>query len=248
VANASELPFKYRAFLAAYPWRRVDPVPFVPLRRGLAETRLALVSSAGLVPPGAAPFDDTVRGGDPSFREIPGDLDLTRLTEHHRSDAFDHSAIAADVNLAFPLDRLRERVRQGRLGGLAATHYSFMGSLTAVGRFVRDTAPEIARRLRAEAVDAALVVPVCPMCNQASCLLAAEIERQGTPTVTIALWREIAVRVRPPRALAVPFRFGHPFDRPNDPLRQGAVLDAALALFEHPGDTGPLLVDYVPAP
>jgi D-proline reductase (dithiol) PrdB len=246
VADASELPFKYRAFLAAYPWRRVDPVPFVPLERPLSETRLAVVSSAGFVAPGQPGFDPRVRGGDWSFREIPGDLDLARLTEHHRSDAFDHRGITRDPNLALPLDRLRELVRAGRLGGLASTHYSFMGSLTAVGRFVRDTAPEIARRLRAQGVDAALVVPVCPMCNQASCLLAAEIERQGTPTVTIALWREIAVRVRPPRALAVPFPFGHPFDRPEDPARQHAVLEAALGFFERPEKTGPLLVDFTP--
>ena len=160
MANPSELSLKYQLLLKAYPWRRIDPVPFTSLGKPLSDCRVGLLTSAGLVAPGDEPFDESLRGGDPSFREIPGSIDVHSLTESHRSDAFDHSGVAADRNLAFPLDRLRERLAEGKIGGLAETHYSFMGSLTAVGRFVRDTAPEIARRLKAQNVDAAFLVPV----------------------------------------------------------------------------------------
>lgn len=160
MANRSELSLKYQLLLKAYPWRRIDPVPFAALGKPLAACRVGLVTSAGLVAPGDERFDESLRGGDPSFREIPGSIDVRSLTESHRSDAFDHSGVTADRNLAFPLDRLRERLAEGKIGGLAETHYSFMGSLTAVGRFVRDTAPEIARRLKAQNVDAAFLVPV----------------------------------------------------------------------------------------
>lgn len=84
------------------------------------------------------------------------------------------------------------------------------------------------------------------MCNQAVSLAAAEIERSGIATVAIVLLRDIAERVRPPRALAVPFPHGFPLDRPNDPARQHRVLDAASALLEEPASQGPLLRDYAP--
>ena len=84
------------------------------------------------------------------------------------------------------------------------------------------------------------------MCNQAVCLAAAELERNGIATVALVLLREVAERVRPPRALALPFRHGYPLDAPLDPPRQHAVLEAALRLLETPAAHGPLLVDYHP--
>ncbi len=82
------------------------------------------------------------------------------------------------------------------------------------------------------------------MCNQAVCLVAAELERQGIATVVIQLLREVAERVRPPRALFVPFRHGYPLDAPGEPVRQHAVLKAALRLLEERNLKPPVLVDY----
>ena len=81
------------------------------------------------------------------------------------------------------------------------------------------------------------------MCNQTVSLIAAEMERRGITTVCIVLLREVAVRVRPPRALFVPFRHGYPLDRPHDAERQRAVIEAALALTERDDTAPPLLVD-----
>lgn len=82
------------------------------------------------------------------------------------------------------------------------------------------------------------------MCNQTVSLVAAELERQGISTVVIQLLREVAERVRPPRALFVPFRHGYPLDRPDDPQRQHAVIEAALKLLEDPSLIAPSLVDF----
>lgn len=73
------------------------------------------------------------------------------------------------------------------------------------------------------------------MCNQAVCLLAAEIERRGIATVCLMLLREIAEKVRPPRALALPFPHGCPLGAPNDPQLQREVMLRALALLEREG-------------
>ena len=87
------------------------------------------------------------------------------------------------------------------------------------------------------------------MCNQAVSLVAAELERQGIATVAIQLLRDVTKRVRPPRALFVPFRHGYPLDGPHNPARQHAVIEAALRLLENPGLRPPVLVDYeLPSP
>jgi hypothetical protein len=84
------------------------------------------------------------------------------------------------------------------------------------------------------------------MCNQAVGLVAGELERQGVSTVAIQLLHEVAEKVRPPRALLVPFRHGYPLGRPNDPQLQHAVIEAALRLLEVDVLDPPVLMDYTP--
>lgn len=160
MGSLDEFSLPVRLFLRAYRWRRIDPVPWTPLAKPLAECRLALVSSAGLVVPGQAPFEDTIRGGDVSFRDIPADAEAGTLIDTHRSASYDHAGVRRDPNLAFPIARVRELVQRGRIGAVNHRHLSFMGSITAPGRLIRDTAPEAARRLVADEVDVALLVPV----------------------------------------------------------------------------------------
>jgi hypothetical protein len=80
------------------------------------------------------------------------------------------------------------------------------------------------------------------MCNQAVSLLAAEIERRGIATVCLMLLREIAVKVRPPRALSVPFPHGRPLGQPHDAEGQRQVIVAALSLLTR--SDVPVLEDY----
>lgn len=149
-----------RVFLKAYPWRRIDPVPWTRLSKPLSACRVALVSSAGFVLPSQQPFDEEKRGGDPTFREIPGNVDVGTLIDTHRSESFDHAGLRRDPNLAFPVDRLRELQEAGRIGQVNARHFSFMGSLTATRRFVHETAPAAAQELIQDGVDVAILVPV----------------------------------------------------------------------------------------
>jgi D-proline reductase (dithiol) PrdB len=156
----SEFSLTVRAFLKVYRWRRIDPVPWAPLKKPLSKCRLGLVSSAGFVLSDQQPFDESVRGGDVTFRKIPNDTDVSSLVDTHRSDTFDHKGLSQDPNLAFPIDRVRELVESGRVRSLANTHLSFMGSITAPMRLIRDTAPEMARVLVNDSVDVTLLVPV----------------------------------------------------------------------------------------
>lgn len=160
MAEISDLSLSVRLFLKAYRWRKIDPIPWTPMRKPLSQSTLALVSTAGMVAPGQEPFDNHVRGGDYSYRVIPSNTDVKTLIDTHRSESFDHTGIQRDPNLGFPLDRLREIEGRGLVKGLAPRHLSFMGSITAPARLVRDTVPEAAGLLVADGVDAALLVPV----------------------------------------------------------------------------------------
>ena len=160
MGSLNEFPLKYRIFLKTYRWRRIDPVPWAPVTKPLSESRLGLVSSAGFVLPGQEPFDDEIRGGDPSFRQIPADSNPADFIECHKSDAFDHAGIRQDPNLAFPLERVRELAESGRIASVAPRHLSCMGSITAPGRYIKETAPAAAQVFVEDQVDLALLVPV----------------------------------------------------------------------------------------
>jgi hypothetical protein len=73
-------------------------------------------------------------------------------------------------------------------------------------------------------------------------VLARALEAAGVTTTSLSLVREHTEKIRPPRALFVPFPFGHALGRPDDPALQHRVLGAALDLLAAP--TGPVLCDF----
>lgn len=73
-------------------------------------------------------------------------------------------------------------------------------------------------------------------------MLARALEANGVATISISMVREHTEKVRPPRALFVPFPFGHAMGRANDPDLQQRVLRAALDLLGVPA--GPVLRDF----
>ena len=160
MGEIAEFSLPVRLALRAYPWRRIAPAPWTPVVKPLSECRLALVSSAAFVAPGQRPFDDSVRGGDFSFRDVPSDVDPRTLIDTHRSESFDHSGLSRDPNVAFPVERVQELAARKRIGAVNHRHLSFMGSITAPGRLIRDTAPKAAREFVSDSVDLAILVPV----------------------------------------------------------------------------------------
>ena len=73
--------------------------------------------------------------------------------------------------------------------------------------------------------------------------LAHWLEEGGIATTLIALFRLHAEKVRPPRALWVPFELGRPLGAPNDAPFQRKVLAAALQLLDSADSPG-VIVDY----
>jgi D-proline reductase (dithiol) PrdB len=159
MARFEDLTLPHRLFMLAYRYRKVDWAPGAALAAPLAKAKVALISTAGLHTPQQPPFDNAQRGGDCSFREIPNAVDVTTLRIAHRSSAFDQTGALEDRNLVFPLDRLREMQARGEIGELNHRHLSWMGSISAPGRLMREAAPQAAAMLRQDDVKAALLVP-----------------------------------------------------------------------------------------
>lgn len=244
MATLSDLKLTYRIYMKGYRYRSVDWRPGTVLKKPLSESRLAVVTTASYHLPDQEPFDEKFRGGDFSYRELPVDCDLQSLRMSHRSDAFDDAGLRADSNLALPLDRLREMVAAGEVGSVSHRHFTIQGSIPAPGRLVKFTAPEIAAKLREDAVDAVLLTPVCPLCHQSAGLIQSVIEKAGIPTVSTTVVREVTEKVAPPRALLNDRPFGYPLGEPNNAELQSSVIRAALALLSRPVDK-PLIEPFL---
>jgi D-proline reductase (dithiol) PrdB len=162
MATYGDLSLHVRLFMKSYPFSRhaIDPTPCARLASPLNESRVALVTTAGLRTPDQSDFDHSDKRGDPSFREIPNTIETRLLEESHRSYSFDHEGIRSDANLAFPLDRLRELESRGEIGKLNHRHFSFMGSIVGPRRLTCGTAPQVARMLADDRVDAVFLTPV----------------------------------------------------------------------------------------
>jgi D-proline reductase (dithiol) PrdB len=122
----------------------------------LNKRRVAIVTTAGLHTRDDRPFSGAA-GMD--YRVIPGDVGAGDLVMSHLSVNYDRSGFQADWNVAFPLDRLKELVRDRIIGAVAAFHYSFMGAISPVTRY-EPKARELAGLLKQDQIDAVLLSPV----------------------------------------------------------------------------------------
>ena len=76
----------------------------------------------------------------------------------HVSINFDRAGFQRDLNVVYPIDRLRELAAEGVIGGMAETHFTVMGSTDPAG--MTATADQIAGQLRQERIDSILLSPV----------------------------------------------------------------------------------------
>ena len=85
-------------------------------------------------------------------------LPAADIVMSHISINYDRVGFARDINVAYPIDRLRELAAEGVIGRVAPVHFSVMGSTdpTTMGA----TVDAIAARAKTEGIDAILLCPV----------------------------------------------------------------------------------------
>jgi D-proline reductase (dithiol) PrdB len=137
--------------------RYESPSPINALTKPLFESRVAMVSTCGAHLKTDPPFNLKSPIGDHTYREIPDHARLQDIALSHM--AYSIHRVSADKNCVFPLDRLIESEREGRIGSIAPRHFSFMGYIAATGPLVNETAPQVADDLRADQVDLVVLAP-----------------------------------------------------------------------------------------
>jgi D-proline reductase (dithiol) PrdB len=140
------------------------PIPFTPLRKPLHQCRFGLVTSGGLYHKGhEQPFDQERERreppwGDPTFRTLPADMNPAEVGISHLH--INGNDTRADMNILLPIQRFKELVAEGCVGGLAAHAYSFMGYQgfpSDLSGWKDIYGPAVRDRLLAEQVDCVLL-------------------------------------------------------------------------------------------
>jgi D-proline reductase (dithiol) PrdB len=153
MARIDEIPQPTRDNVLALACPELPGSPWVQ-PRPLHEARLAILTSAALHRRSELPF----RAGTAEFRELPATLAAADMLMSHVSINFDRTAFQRDVNVAYPIDRMRDLAAAGIIGAVADTHYSVMGSTDP--QTMTATADAVVGRLAQERVDAVLLCPV----------------------------------------------------------------------------------------
>jgi D-proline reductase (dithiol) PrdA len=127
--------------------------PWAFFEKDLKGSTIAFVSAAGIHMKSDEPFQLGVQ--DATFRTIPGGTPTSNLTVTH--GGYDNSDAIHDINVMFPLDRLRELINEGFISAEAPRHFGFMGGGGNVRKFEEMTAPVIADAIKSDGVDAVVL-------------------------------------------------------------------------------------------
>lgn len=199
------------------------PPVWTPLKKPLKECRVAFITAGGIHNKKQKPYNTA---GDWTYREIPSDTPSSELMVTH--GGFDNSDINKDVNAMFPIDRLRELVEEGFIGGLVPTFFGFMGGGGNVDKFKNETGPEIARRLKEEGTDIVICTGGCGTCHRSAVIVERCCEAAGMSTVIIAALPPIARQQGAPRITAPHVPIGSNAGEPNNRAMQTAILKDTL--------------------
>lgn len=144
---------------AAYTPRESRHVPWTPVIKPLVDSKIALVTTAGVHHPSQAPFDMHDPSGDASYRVIDTQTIETNYVITH--DYYDHRGADQDLNVVFPITRLREMAAGKIVGSVAPRHFSFMGHIKGahLAHLTDTSAPAAAAALLRDQVNAVLLTP-----------------------------------------------------------------------------------------
>jgi D-proline reductase (dithiol) PrdB len=218
---------------APYEWAHYAEVPFHPLNAALSQCRIALITTAAPYQPGKgdqgprAPYNAKAKFYTVYSGETAQDPDL-RIS--HIAIDRKHTT-AEDPATYFPLAELRQRAAAARIGSVAPR---FHGAPTNRSHRVtlKIDCPEIVARCKADGVDAAILIPNCPVCHQTVSLAARMLEENGISTIVMGCAKDIVEYVGVPRFLFSDFPLGNAAGRPRDPGSQAFTLDLALSVLE----------------
>src|SRR5258706_921018 len=215
-----------------YVWAHYTQVPFHPLLKPLAASRVALVTTASPFQPDkgeqgpGAPYNAAAKfynvySGDTS---VDHDLRIAHVAIDRKHTSME------DSGTWFPLPALRRAASEGRLR--LAKRFHGAPTNRSQERTIAVDAAEILARCREDEADAALLVPNCPVCHQSVGLIARHLEANGISTVVMGCAKDIVEHCGVPRFLFSDFPLGNSAGRAHDPESQALTLELALGMLE----------------
>lgn len=215
-----------------YVWAHHEDAPFCPMKKPLARSRVALVTTAAPYQPDkgeqgpGAPYNAaakfySVYSGDTS---IDHDLRIAHVAIDRRHTSME------DSGTWFPLPALRRAAAAGRLQ--LAPRFHGVPTNRSQERTLSNDAPEILERCIEDRADCAILVPNCPVCHQTVSLVARYLEANGIPTVVMGCAKDIVERCGVARFLFSDFPLGNGAGKPHDVASQEMTVELALALLE----------------
>lgn len=159
-------------------------VPWSQWVRPVAESKVALVATAGVYLKHGLqePYDEGRPGGDPTFREFPVVVQYEDLAVSGRLP----QPAGEDLNLVFPLERLRAMAASRAIDAVAPFAYSFSGNITDPLPLLAGSGLSVAYRIRRMGADVTLLCASGESGWLTTALVARLIELAGVPTVVLA--------------------------------------------------------------
>jgi len=217
---------------APYRWAHYAQVPFHPLAKPLAQCRLTVITTAAPFQAGkgdqgpGAPYNSAAKFFTVYSGDTTADHDL-RIS--HIAIDRTHTS-AEDPGTYFPLAELRRFAAAGRIGSMAPRFHGLPTNRSHSVTIEVDSS-EVVRRCKDDQVDAALLLPNCPVCHQSVSLAARALEESGIATVVMGCAKDIVEYVGVPRFLFSDFPLGNAAGRPHDRASRTFTLDLALRLL-----------------
>src|SRR5881396_2206704 len=215
-----------------YVWAHYTDAPFQLLKKPLARSRVALVTTAapyqpdkGDQGPGAA-----YNAAAKFFSVYSGDTSKDHdLRIAHVAIDRKHTSME-DSGTWFPLPALRQAAAQGKVR--LAPRFHGAPTNRSQKHTIEVDCPEILARCVEDEVDAALLVPNCPVCHQTVSLIARHLEANGISTVVMGCAKDIVEHCGVPRFLFSDFPLGNSAGRPFDLESQALTLELTLRVLE----------------
>jgi len=214
-----------------YQWVHFDEVPFTALTKSLSECRIGIITTAARYKPDAGGQGaGSAYNGLAKFYSVYADSIDPEPELYISHVAYDrvHTS-ATDQRSYFPLSALKQLQKAGRLN-LSPRYYGLPTNRSQATTIEVDC-PELVRLCQQDKLDAAILVPNCPVCHQSVSLAANALEAVGIASVIMGCAKDIVEYVGVPRFLFNNFPLGNSAGLPDDPDSQLAIAEMALDLL-----------------
>lgn len=216
-----------------YAWAQIDEIPFTPLKKPLSESTIGIVTTAALFNPlNGDQGPGAAYNGSAKFYSVYSDTTAVEPDLRISHIAYDRvHTTAEDQSTYFPLRALRTLEQAGEIGAIAPRFHGLPTNRSQKTTIEVDCV-ELISRCEEDDIDAAILVPNCPVCHQSVSLAACALEAAGISTVISGCAKDIVEHVGVPRFLFNNFPLGNGVGRPNDPDTQVEIVRLAMKLLE----------------